>query len=55
MYLPVLPDVGSISMSPGLILPVLAASSAILNAILSLTLPPGLKNSNLASKITAHY
>ena len=43
---PVLPDVGSISVSPGLIKPSLSASSTILTPILSLIDPPALKNSH---------
>ena len=46
--IPVLPDVGSIIVAPGLSFPLSSASSIIFNAILSLTLPAGLKYSNLA-------
>lgn len=44
----VFPLVGSIKVSPGLILPNLSASSIIRSAIRSLTLPPALKNSSFA-------
>ena len=46
--MPVLPDVGSIRVSPGFILPSLSATSIICFPILSLIEPPGLKNSHLA-------
>ena len=49
--IPVLPLVGSMSVSPGRILPELIASSTILTPILSLTEPPGLRNSHLASTV----
>lgn len=44
----VFPLVGSIKVSPGLILPLFSASSIILRAIRSLTLPPALKSSTFA-------
>jgi len=50
--IPVLPDVGSMRMSPGLHLPYFSASSTILLPILSLTEPPGLRYSHLTS--TSH-
>jgi hypothetical protein len=46
--MPVLPLVGSIIVAPGLSSPLLSASSIIANAMRSLTLPPGLADSNLA-------
>lgn len=49
--LPVFPDVGSMIVDPGLRIPLASASRTILYPILSLTLPPGFKNSHLASKI----
>lgn len=50
--LPVFPEVGSMIVSPGLRRPDLSASSTILKLILSLTLPPALKNSHLATEST---
>lgn len=47
--LPVFPEVGSMMVSPGLRIPALSASSTIRRLILSLTLPPALKNSHLAT------
>ena len=47
--IPVLPLVGSISVSPGLILPAFSASSIILFPIRSFIEPPALKNSHLTS------
>ena len=46
--IPVLPDVGSIRVSPGLIRPDFSASSIIRFPIRSFTDPPALKNSHLA-------
>jgi hypothetical protein len=48
--IPVLPEVGSISVSPGLMRPSFYASITILYPIRSFTEPPGLKNSHLAYK-----
>ena len=45
---PVFPEVGSIRVSPGLILPSDSASSTIFQPIRSLIDPPGLKNSHFA-------
>ena len=45
---PVFPEVVSIIVSPGEIIPFLSASSIIYNAILSLVECPGLKASTLA-------
>ena len=50
--IPVFPDVGSISVAPGLISPLSSKSKIIWRAILSLTLPAGLKYSSFA-KIVA--
>lgn len=50
-YLPVFPDVGSMRVSPGLILPERSASSIILRPIRSFTEPPALKNSHFATGI----
>lgn len=47
---PVLPEVGSMIVSPGLRIPALSASSTIRRPILSFTLPPALKNSHLATR-----
>src|ERR1044072_3361961 len=49
--MPVLPDVGSIRVSPGFILPLFSASSIIRRAILSFTLPPALKYSHFARTV----
>src|SRR5436309_6956838 len=46
MPMPVLPEVGSISVSPGLIRPERSASSSMRTPMRSLTLPPGFKNSH---------
>ena len=43
------PEVGSMTVSPGLRIPSFSASSTILTPILSLTEPPALKNSHLAT------
>jgi hypothetical protein len=48
MPMPVLPDVGSISVSPGLMRPDFSASSSILTPMRSLTLPPGFRYSHFA-------
>lgn len=48
--LPVLPEVGSMMVSPGLSSLALSASSTILRAILSLMLPPVLKNSHFTTE-----
>ena len=49
--MPVLPEVGSISVvSPGLICPSASSASIIDTPIRSLTLPIGLKNSSLARR-----
>ncbi len=48
MPMPVLPLVGSMMVAPGFNLPDFSASSIIARAILSFTLPAGLKYSNLA-------
>ena len=50
VYSPVFPLVGSINVSPGLIRPDFSASSIIRLPIRSLTEPPALKNSHLATK-----
>lgn len=47
---PVFPDVGSISVYPGFRVPSFSASSTIFNAMRSLTLPPALKYSHLATE-----
>ena len=49
--IPVLPDVASIRVSPGLILPLFSAQSIISNAMRSFTDPPGLNNSNFANML----
>jgi hypothetical protein len=46
---PVLPDVGSTMVPPGLSSPLASAASIILTAIRSLALPPGLRYSILAA------
>ena len=46
--IPVLPEVGSISVSPGLMRPDASASRIIWRPMRSLTDPPALKNSHLA-------
>lgn len=48
-FLPVFPEVGSISVSPGLMIPALSASSTILRLMRSFTLPPALKYSHFAT------
>ena len=53
-YIPVFPEVGSMIVSPGFSVPARSASSTILKAILSLTLPPALKNSHFATKMNKH-
>ena len=47
--MPVLPLVGSISVSPGLMRPLFSASSSIRTPIRSLIDPPGFMNSHLAT------
>lgn len=47
---PVLPEVGSMMVSPGFSTPALSASSTIRRAMRSFTLPPALRNSHLATK-----
>ena len=47
---PVFPEVGSMIVSPPFSTPSLSASSTILTPILSLTEPPALKNSHLATE-----
>jgi len=49
--IPVFPEVGSINVSPGLILPDFSAFSIILRPILSFTDPPAFKNSHFAYKL----
>lgn len=49
---PVLPEVGSMRTSPGLMRPCFSASSTILLPMRSLTEPPELKNSHLATVYT---
>ena len=49
--IPVLPDVGSIIVAPGLRIPFPSASSIIALATLSLTLPVALKYSSLTSTL----
>jgi hypothetical protein len=51
--IPVFPEVGSIRMSPFLILPYFIASTIILLPILSFTEPPGFKNSHFAN--SSHF
>ncbi len=46
---PVFPDVGSMMVSPSFSSPFFSASSTILRAMRSLTLPPALKNSHFAT------
>ena len=46
---PVFPDVGSMIVSPGFMVPSRSASSIIRRLIRSFTLPPALKNSHLAT------
>lgn len=48
-HAPVFPDVGSMSVSPGRSTPARSASSTIRRLMRSLTLPPALKNSHLAT------
>ena len=48
---PVLPDVGSMMVPPGFSSPLASAASIIATAIRSLTEPPGLKYSTLASTV----
>ena len=50
--MPVLPDVGSMMVLPGVSLPSRSASSIILTAMRSLMLPVGLKPSSLAKILT---
>jgi hypothetical protein len=52
--IPVFPEVGSIIVQPGAILPDFSASSIILKAIRSLTEPPALKNSHLATIVNEY-
>ena len=47
--IPVLPDVGSMMVSPSFSSPLLSASSTIFSPMRSLTEPPALKNSHLAT------
>src|SRR5690349_5076345 len=47
--MPVLPEVGSISVSPGLMRPDFSASSSMRTPMRSLTEPPGFMNSHLPS------
>lgn len=47
---PVFPDVGSMMTSPGFRIPCFSASSIILKAMRSFTLPPGLKNSHFTTE-----
>src|SRR5215471_13644784 len=47
--MPVLPDVGSTIVAPGLSRPFSSASSIMARAMRSLTLPPGLRDSTFAS------
>ena len=47
---PVLPEVGSMMVSPGFSWPAFSAASTIRRPILSLTDPPALKNSHLATE-----
>ena len=49
--IPVLPEVGSMMVSPSFKVPSFSASSTILRAILSFTEPPALKNSHFATEI----
>src|SRR5262245_13024772 len=49
MPMPVLPEVGSISVSPGLMRPCFSASSSMRTPMRSLTEPPGFMNSHLPS------
>src|SRR5262245_52936412 len=49
--MPVLPDVGSMSVEPGLILPCASSASIMLTPMRSLTLPIGLKNSSFARRL----
>lgn len=49
MFPPVFPEVGSMSVSPGFIIPARSASSTILRPMRSFTLPPGLKYSHFAT------
>ena len=49
--IPVFPEVGSINVSPGLILPDFSAFSIILKPIRSFTEPPAFKNSHFANKL----
>lgn len=48
-HAPVFPDVGSMSVSPGRSTPARSASSTMRRLMRSLTLPPALKNSHLAT------
>ena len=50
---PVLPEVGSTIVPPGLSSPDRSAASTIRSAMRSLTLPPGLKYSTFASTVAA--
>ena len=49
--MPVLPEVGSISVVPGVNTPSASSASIIATPILSLTLASGLKNSSLANRL----
>ena len=49
--MPVLPEVGSIKVEPGLILPSRSRASIMLTPMRSLTLAIGLKNSSLARRL----
>ena len=49
--MPVLPDVGSMSVAPGLMAPAASAASIMLTPMRSLTLAIGLKNSSFARRL----
>ena len=51
MPMPVLPLVGSISVSPGLMRPLFSASATIAQPMRSLTEPPGFRNSHFAHRV----
>ena len=51
--IPVLPEVGSTMVPPGVNSPLFSAASTMRSAIRSLTDPPGLKYSTLASTVGA--
>ena len=52
---PVLPDVGSISVSPGFIRPDFSASSTMRHPIRSFIDPPGLKYSHLTNRSQSNF